>query len=129
MRSRNEDVIRNFVDADDIIKDGYELDIADLAELCHAVSVSKGFWDNLPRNKAEMIALIHSEASEMLEGVRKPGLMSEKCPELTLEEEEWADLLIRVLDYGHGNGLRMGKAFVEKTLFNISRPYKHGKKF
>ena len=128
MTSRNENLIKNFVDADEVVKDGYELDIVDLSELCHAISASKGFWENA-RNKAEMIALIHSEASEMLEGVRKPELMSEKCPELTLEEEEWADLLIRVLDYGHGNGLRMGKAFIEKTLFNINRPYKHGKRF
>ena len=37
-------------------------------------SVVKGFWQGGDkRNKAEMIALMHSELSEMLEGVRKPG--------------------------------------------------------
>lgn len=99
-----------------------------VAGRCHATSAAHGFWDNLPRNKGEMIALMHSELSEMLEAVRKPG-PDHHCPEFTNEEVEAADLLIRLFDYCHGHGLRLPEAVEAKMLFNESRPHKHGKAF
>ena len=101
--------------------------IRELASDCHAASARNGFWDG-PRNKGEMIALIHSELSEMLEAVRKPELHS-KCPPYSAEEEEAADVLIRLLDYCHGHGLDLAGAYQAKMRFNATRPYKHGKGF
>lgn len=101
--------------------------ILNLARECFSTSVSKGFWDGT-RNKGEQIALIHSELSEMLEAVRNPGQDSH-CPEFSAEAIEWADAMIRLLDYGFGHGLPMLDALRAKMDFNKSRPPKHGKAF
>lgn len=97
------------------------------AQTCLQISADHGFWDS-PRNKGEMIALMHSELSEMLEAVRKPG-PDQHCPNFTSEEIELADLFIRGLDYAAGHNLRLFEAICAKVAFNRSRPYKHGKAF
>ena len=100
-----------------------------LAHECFRASSDKGFWEQGDRrSKGEMIALMHSELSEMLEGVRKPGPDSH-VPEFTSEEIEMADLFIRALDYAAGWKLRLGEAIFAKMTFNATRPYKHGKVF
>ena len=71
--------------------------------------------------KAEKIALIHSELSEMLEAIRKGDVEN--------EAEEWADVLVRHLDYNGGFQTNGMDAFEKKQLVNYERPYKHGKKF
>jgi NTP pyrophosphatase (non-canonical NTP hydrolase) len=75
-----------------------------------------------------MIALMHSELSEMLEGVRKPKT-DEHCPQFTSEEVELADVCIRIFDYAGGFQLRLESAINAKMEFNRGRPHKHGKAF
>lgn len=74
----------------------------------------------LGRNKGELIALMHSELSECLEGVRK-NLMDDKLPHRSMEEVELADLLIRVFDYAGNWGLDLEGAYQEKRQFNLNR--------
>lgn len=99
-----------------------------LGRAAHAQSTRSGFWEMgvANRNKGEMIALMHSELSEMLEGVRKPGPDSH-CPEFTSEEIEMADELIRMADYWCAFNLRIAEAVEAKMAFNATRPHKHGK--
>jgi len=74
----------------------------------------------LDRNKGELLALIHSEVSECLEGVRK-GLWDDHLPHRTMEEVELADTMIRILDYAGGFGLDIGGALCEKMAYNAKR--------
>ena len=112
----------------------YYSTLDDLCELCHDDARRSGFWDMEAnpgeRNPSEMIALMHSELSEMLEVIRKPEpRMSEKDDRMTEEEEEAADLFIRLADYCGGRGLILGQAVRLKRAYNASRPYKHNKQF
>lgn len=102
----------------------------------HAVKeeIIAGLMKAGERNPAEMIALEMSELGERLEAVRtltEDGgpVMSEKLPGYTLEEEEVADALIRLLDYCYGRRLRLGPAIVAKVAYNLRRPHKHGRAF
>lgn len=84
------------------------------------------WWTNLftgepvERNKGELIALMHSELSEALEGVRK-GLQDEKLPHRKAEEVELVDALIRIFDYAGAYGLDLDGAFWEKRAYNLKR--------
>lgn len=97
----------------------YSVALKDMAIECHARAVVAGWWDK-PRNAGECIALMHSELSEALEGVRK-GAQDEHLPEFTSEEVEFADALIRIFDYAGARQLRLGEAFVAKLLYNANR--------
>lgn len=98
-----------------------------VAAEAHRNAVNKGFWEE-PPNKAEKLALIHSEISECLEGVRK-NAMDDKLPHRKMEAVELADAIIRIMDYDVGFGLNVAEALREKMTYNKTRPYKHGKRF
>lgn len=85
------------------------------------------FFEIWERNrKLARIALIHSELSEMVEGIRKDS-MDDKLPHRKQEEVELADTLIRMEDYAGTYGLDLGGARMEKEAYNFTRAYKHGK--
>lgn len=82
------------------------------------------------KSLSESISLLHSEASEALESTRKGHPASVKIPGFTNTEEEYADVLIRLLDDAAGHGLRVIEAAIAKHEYNKTRPYLHGgKKF
>jgi hypothetical protein len=75
----------------------------------------------LERNKSEMIALMHSELSECLEGVRK-SLPDTHLPQYSMELVELADTIIRIFDYAEGHKLgALGPVILNKIIYNRQR--------
>lgn len=131
-----------------------------LAEEIHATAIEHGWWGDLTdyvgrevestalpveRNFGEVIALIHSEASEALEAYRDGMPINRnkyECPKCGLNESgvphtmvlkpvgvpsEMADIIIRVLDACAAYGIDIDQAVREKMTYNKTRPFKHGR--
>lgn len=84
------------------------------------------WWTNkdgnkIERNKGEMIALIHSELSECLEGIRKSS-QDTHLPQYSMELVELADTVIRIFDYAEGHKLgSLGPVILNKLKYNRQR--------
>lgn len=97
-----------------------------LQTICHGNAVAAGWHTDLvtgipkERNKLELIALMHSELSEALEGIRK-DLMDDKLPHRKMEEVELADTVIRIMDYCGLYELDLAGAIMEKLAYNRQR--------
>ena len=108
-----------------------------LCQEIHQAQVDAGWYKDpvtgrkKDRNIAEMLALVHSEISEGLEGFRKT-LHDDKLPTHMMLTVEMADTFIRIFDllgyimanpdkFPEYNGMNFGQAFIEKLQFNASR--------
>lgn len=105
-----------------------DVNLTDLARRIHHTNIYAGWWQDV-ENLSEMeriyvlgtkIALMHSELSEALEGLRT-GVMDDKLPHRKAEEVELADALIRILDYCGYRGFDIASAMGEKLAYNSKR--------
>ncbi len=100
-----------------------------MSRVVNEIAKSKGWWKG-DRNDGEMVALMHSELSEALEGLRHGNPASEHIPEFSAVEEELADVIIRIMDYSVAKNHRVAQAIIAKVAFNDKREFMHGgKKF
>ena len=100
-----------------------------LNELAIAVhEANEKWWQDLEtkqpikRNKGELLALIHSEISEALEGERK-NLKDDKLPAYPMPVVEIIDAIIRELDYlkGFWPEYNVDEIFWAKMHYNTHR--------
>jgi NTP pyrophosphatase (non-canonical NTP hydrolase) len=112
----------------------------ELQLIAHGNARAKGFWSLIeelqthPRFaeleviwKLSRIGLMHSEASEALEGIRK-NLPDDHLPHRSMEVCELADVLIRIFDYAGAYQLPLAEVVLEKMQYNTTRPFMHGDK-
>lgn len=90
-------------------------------------SVSKGWWGT-ETNDGAICARIHGEVSEVMEALRYDNPKSDHI-EMSACEEEIADVILMCLEFSKFKNWDICKALIEKTKFNATRPYRHGKKF
>lgn len=99
--------------------------------LCDRITTAKGFHDNPPTD-AECVALVHSEASEILEYLRGPdhGLAKadDHIPQFLGVEAEAADVVIRLASWFKRRNWRLAEAIMAKVRYNAGRPFMHGGK-
>lgn len=96
----------------------------EMAERCHTNSVNAGWWDGLstknPYTLGTKLALVHSEISEALEGMRK-NLRDDHLPHRNMFEVELADALIRIFDLAGSQCMDLHGAVMEKIQYNTNR--------
>ena len=92
-------------------------------------NLKKGWWNNIetgedmtdnPYMQATKLALIHSEVSEALEGLRRGG-NDDKLSQYTNEAVELADVFIRLFDYCGAKKIPIGSVIVDKINYNAQR--------
>ena len=115
--------------------DRHEHNVNMLVDICHGLAKEAG-WHDKHREVGTMLALIHSEVSEALEGFRK-DLNDDHLTNRKMAEVELADAVIRIFDLAGAQGFDLGGALVEKLKYNQkrqdhkkeNREAKNGKKF
>lgn len=100
-----------------------------------ANNIAKGFHSSpvtigpstIEKKQAKLM-MICGEATEVSDALRVGNPVSEKIPGFTSEEEELADIVLRVMDYAAKEGCNVAEAIEAKLKYNTTRPYRHGGK-
>ena len=93
--------------------------VRDLQKECHDAAVERG-WHDQPRETGTLLALVHSEISEALEGFRR-NRVDEHLPSRMNAEVELADAVIRIADLCGLMRFDLAGAIRDKLDYNQTR--------
>lgn len=112
-----------------------------MSRIAHHQAKESGFHDYQETEigfAARNCSNLHGEVSELWETHRRKvattpcdktdRMLELQLPVLTCEEEEIADIVIRVLDYAEARKIDLGRVVAIKHTFNGTRTYRHGDK-
>lgn len=81
-------------------------------------------WETL--DAFRLIGLMHTEISEAMQIVKRHGI-KDLSPELKEKlEKEFADIVIRIMDFGGLHKLDIAQSIWEKADTNLKRPHQFG---
>lgn len=105
--------------------------VKELQRNIYDLALRNGFWeeDCGEHTAVTKLALVHAEISEALEAWRKPEAKDKHLPDIDARAVELADAVIRIFDLCTRYNLPIAEAILAKHKYNLTRPYKHGKKF
>lgn len=100
------------------------LDFNQIVDIAHTNAKNKGFWEielqqQQRRNDGEMLALIHSEIAELYDALITAN-PSQKIPDFTEAEEEFADIIIRIADLVGGRAWPVANYLTEDNNYFIN---------
>ena len=92
-----------------------------------------GFWEAMPphltTSALARLMLVTTELAEAAEAVRASiPQRSDHLDNYSLEEEEIADAVIRLMDYAESRHIDLANALVAKVKYNTGRSHLHGKR-
>ena len=116
-----------------------------LAQRCHQAALDNGWWDariklmgiakeaGLEKEMKALVmiachGLICSEAGEAMDNIREGWAPDDKLPDVSGEEAETADIIIRALDRAGLAGWDIGATIERKLEVNRKRGVRHGGK-
>lgn len=105
--------------------------INEMVKAVHENAKSHGWWED-KRTFPELLCLIHSEVSEVLEEYRNNRAINEVYYKENGKPEgipiELADIVIRVMVLCGYYRIDLAKCIIEKHKYNVMRSYRHGGK-
>lgn len=104
----------NFALAYEHVAKKWGADVAEAVEMLRKIAARHHVMSNTTK-----LMLMVSELSEALDGQRDGGNY----------DEELADVIIRVMENAHCNGIPIGDMILRKMAVNEERPHKHGRQF
>lgn len=113
------------------------IELNEISRMVHENAKEHGFHpteEHINVFLANQINNLHGEVSELWEAFRAGEFNKPTIKNITVNnhmmtnaEEEYADIIIRVLDQMERLGLNPEACILAKHGYNVYRPYKHGK--